>query len=64
VFITVCGAEKEFLFKNRTFVIIGFEADEEAHKFMSELVTDNGGGTYVLMFDNFQSNYICVKEKM
>jgi hypothetical protein len=40
---TVDHEELEPIFKARTFVILGFEADDEAFKMLSELVTENGG---------------------
>jgi hypothetical protein len=40
--------EPEPLFKRRSFVILGFDADEEAFKLLSELITENGGNVMCL----------------
>lgn len=41
--VTVDHEALEPVFKGRTFVILGFEADDEAFTMLSELVTENGG---------------------
>ena len=41
--VAVDNQEPKPLFQHQSFVLLGFEADEESLKFLSDLVTENGG---------------------